>query len=475
MQLVAIYNGGPPGVIYEFILVSIFYWIVAACIAELASSIPSSGGVYHWASVTPGRKWGRVVGFFAGYWNWLAWVFGAASMSAISGNLCVQMYAAMHPSFVAKSWHVFVAYIIITWLACLTVCLFNKALPHLNNLGVFFILTGVFITIIVVAVMPGMDGRPGHASNAFVWQDWTANIGYPSGFVFVAGMLNGAYAVGTPDCVSHLAEEIPYPAKNVPIAIALQMGIGFVTCFCYIIAILYAINDYDALFASAFPIAEIYQQATGSSAGTVGLLVLIFFCIILTTIGVYITSGRTFWTLARDQATPYPVFFGKVHNTLNMPFNATILCCCIVTVLGCIYLGSTTAFNAFVDSFVVMSSTSYTAAILPHLLTGRKNIVPGPFWLKGWLGFVMNSIACAYMIIWIVIYCFPFSLPTDAQSMNYSSLIVGGLTVFVAIWWFIGARKTYIGPQTAGEIHSAVEEMRGSVRVHLTAIHERRN
>jgi choline transport protein len=58
---------GSPGVIYEFIAVSVFYWIVAACIAELASAIPSSGGVYHFASVTPGKKWGRVVGFYAGY------------------------------------------------------------------------------------------------------------------------------------------------------------------------------------------------------------------------------------------------------------------------------------------------------------------------------------------------------------------------------------------------------------------------
>ena len=84
--LVAIFNGGPPGVIYEFIVVSIFYWIVAASIAELASAIPSSAGVYHWATTTPGRKYGRVVGFFAGYWNWLAWVFGTASMSFICGT-----------------------------------------------------------------------------------------------------------------------------------------------------------------------------------------------------------------------------------------------------------------------------------------------------------------------------------------------------------------------------------------------------
>jgi choline transport protein len=84
-----------------------------------------------------------------------------------------------------------------------------------------------------------------------------------------------------------------------------------------------------------------------------------------------------------------------------------------VTVLGCIYVGSTTAFNAFVGSFVLMSSASYTAAILPNLLTGRKNVEYGPFKLKGLLGPIFSFIACGYMICWFVIYCFPFSLPTS--------------------------------------------------------------
>lgn len=81
--LVAISNGGPPGVLFEFIVVSIFYFLVAASLAELVSAIPSSSGVYHWASVTPGPRYGRVVGFFAGWWNYLGWSMGAASMAAI--------------------------------------------------------------------------------------------------------------------------------------------------------------------------------------------------------------------------------------------------------------------------------------------------------------------------------------------------------------------------------------------------------
>ncbi|KAL2004547.1 hypothetical protein VTN00DRAFT_3432 [Thermoascus crustaceus] len=61
----ALYNGGAPGILYEFIIATAFY-LLTAHLAEMASAIPSSGGVYHWASVTPGRKAGRVIGFFAG-------------------------------------------------------------------------------------------------------------------------------------------------------------------------------------------------------------------------------------------------------------------------------------------------------------------------------------------------------------------------------------------------------------------------
>lgn len=61
--LVAIYNGGPPGVLYEFIVASCFYFMIAASLAELASAMPSSAGPYLWASVTPGKRYGRSVGF----------------------------------------------------------------------------------------------------------------------------------------------------------------------------------------------------------------------------------------------------------------------------------------------------------------------------------------------------------------------------------------------------------------------------
>lgn len=64
------------------------------------------------------------------------------------------MYAASRPDFVPEAWHVFVTWVITTWIACPTVIFFNSGMPHLNSAGIFFIVAGFFVTIITVYVAP---------------------------------------------------------------------------------------------------------------------------------------------------------------------------------------------------------------------------------------------------------------------------------------------------------------------------------
>ncbi|KAK8208550.1 amino acid/polyamine transporter I [Phyllosticta capitalensis] len=451
--VVSLLNGGPPGVIYELLAASFFYWIIAACIAELASAIPSSSGVYHWASVTAGPKYGRAVGYFAGWWNYFAWIFGCASMSSILANEMLAMYGLYHSSFVPQAWHTFVVYVIMTWCCCLTVLFANQALPAINQIGLFLILAGVFITVLVCAIMPSQSGG-GYASNDFVWRDWLNQTGYTSdGFVFVAGMLNASFAVGTPDCIAHLAEEIPKPSTNVPKAIAAQMVVGLTTAFIYLVAIFHSISDFDSLLNNTYtsPLAELYHQATSSRAGALGLIVVVFLPTVCTCIGTYITAGRMLWTLARDGATPFSATMGSISPRYKNPFAATVVCGVICTILGAIYVGSTTAFNAFVGSFVVLATLSYLAAILPHLLTRRKYLAPGPFALRGWAAYVLPAVSSAYICAFVVIYCFPYSMPVAAANMNYSSLIIGGLTILVGAWWLWIRSRGYVGPQGLDE------------------------
>ncbi|KAH8701527.1 amino acid/polyamine transporter I [Talaromyces proteolyticus] len=444
----SLYNGGPPGIIYEFITVSVFYWFIAASIAELASAIPASGGVYHWATVTAGPRYGRICGWFAGWLNFFAWSFGVSANCSIIGSMIVYAYTLFHPNFEPQRWQVFICYLIICWGCCLTVMFANRALPFINRIGSFLILGGLFVTIVVCAVMPSRNSR-GYASNDFVWKNWKNGTGYSSnGFVFLAGMLNGAFAVGTPDCVTHIAEEIPHAGRNLPKVLACQVAVGFFTAIFYMISMFYAINDLDAIFQadSICPLGDIYLQATGSKGGTMGLLIVIILPIVCATVGCYITAGRTLYTLGRDDAAPFSSRIGTVSRRWNSPLYATLACGVISTCMGAIYVGSLAAFNAFVGSFVLLTTASFLMAILPHLITGRKNLRPGPFWM-GRAGFFVNAISCMYIIVFFVIYCFPYAVPTSAAEMNYTSLITVCLAILVGIWWFIHGRKNYVGPQ----------------------------
>ena len=159
--------------------------------------------VYHWATITGGRH-GRVIGFFAGWLNFLAWIFATAATVQIDAAMLTSMYALFHPDYTVARWHVFVAYIILLGISFVLLLFANKILPFVEALGGFLVLLGCFVSIIICAAMSS------HNTASFVWEDWQNVSGYESdGFVFLLGMLNGAYALGGVDVISHMAEEVP--------------------------------------------------------------------------------------------------------------------------------------------------------------------------------------------------------------------------------------------------------------------------
>ena len=234
----------------------------------------------------------------------------------------------------------------------------------------------------------------------------------------------------------------------------LQMLTAFSTSFIYLIALFYSIQDIDAIFntnVGYFPTAEIYRQATGSTTGAIGLIAVLFLATFPTLIGTFVTGGRMWWSLARDNATPFSNYFAQVHPTLNCPVRATVAMSAMVTCLGCIYVGSTTAFQALISSFIVLSTLSYFGAILPNVLTGRRNIVPGPFYMGKNLGMVVNVVSLVYITVTVVFFCFPLVMPASVQNMNYTSVITVGLMTLTAGWWFVRGRTEYRGPQFSFE------------------------
>ncbi|TEA18595.1 Choline transport protein [Colletotrichum sidae] len=261
---VSILNGGPPGIIYGLLVAVFYYSLIGLSLSEV------------WI-------------------NFYGWMFSLASLMQISSNVAVSMYAVYHlDNYVSKPFHVYIGYILILWSSAIFLIFGNRYVPHTQHVGTFFVLVGGVVTIIVLAAMPTR-----HASNHFVWASFNENnaTGWPGEVAFLLGVLNGAFTIGTPDSVTHMAEEMPQPRKDLLKAIMLQILLGFVFAFCFAVALSYAIADMTALQGgfNTFPLTNIYVQATTNTSGirslvaAFGLLFIMLGCTLTCCVGLTLT------------------------------------------------------------------------------------------------------------------------------------------------------------------------------------------
>src|SRR5664279_4659062 len=57
-------NGGPVAISIGWPVISVFILMVAFSMAELASAMPTAGGIYYWSSKLGGPAWGWFTGWF---------------------------------------------------------------------------------------------------------------------------------------------------------------------------------------------------------------------------------------------------------------------------------------------------------------------------------------------------------------------------------------------------------------------------
>ncbi|KAI7618173.1 amino acid permease [Hortaea werneckii] len=393
--------GGPGAVIYGFILVFILQCFLGASLAEFVSSYPTEGAMYHWiAAIAPRRVMG-FLSFMTGYFT---------------------------------TWQTFVAYEGLNMITALVVLYGNKLIPSLNRFSLFYLQIGYFTVMVTVAAC-----APKHQSSEFVFRTWINTTGWENQVIcFITGLVNPLYSLGGLDGVSHITEEMPNPSKNAPLAIAITLSIAFVTGITYLITLMFSVQDWTALSNSntQLPLAELFRQATSNAGGAFALTFLIFIALGPCVVGSQLSTGRMFWAFSRDGALPFSEFWSKIHPSKRIPFNAQLAVYGIVGALGCLYLGSSTAFNSLMGTAVTVNNSAYMVPILTNLLTGRRNMHEGSFFMSGWKGFAVNTIAVCWLSFAIVFFSFPYYKPVTAQNINYTCVVVGGLALLQLGWWF---------------------------------------
>lgn len=187
---------------------------------------------------------------------------------SLAGQLITGIVALWHPDYVVHRWLIFVVYAIWVLIAFTLNTFFVKLLPYFNTTALFWSLTGAVISVITVLA----TGRDHYQSASFVFTTTISETGYPVGISWILGLLQSAFALTAFDSVMHLAEEVPHPEWNCPIAMVAAIGIGSTTGFIYLMCLLFSTSDYNALLTSPNgALLEAYYQATGSRAGAVSV------------------------------------------------------------------------------------------------------------------------------------------------------------------------------------------------------------
>jgi amino acid transporter len=314
----------------------------------------------------------------------------------------------------------------------------------MSSLGILHV-AGVIAIIIVLGIM-----APKNSAN-FVFVQISNTSGWSNdGVSWLVGLLSAVYPFLGYDAACHLAEELPRPSRNVPIAMVGSVVANGIMGLGCCIMLLFSLGSLDDLLASptGFPFMQLFLNATLNRAGATILILPVSLIAVAANAAGCTSTSRTYWALARDNGTPFSKYFSHVHVKLQVPVRAVVALTVVEMLLGLIYLGNSTAFNAILSMSILGMYASYLLPIVYMVVYGRKNLRRdqyGPFKM-GKLGLSTNMVAICWLALAIVFSTFPGVQPVTAENMNYSVVVMVGWLAFGAAFFVLFGRKYYKVP-----------------------------
>jgi amino acid transporter len=419
--------GGPAEMAYGWPLVSAFTLTVALSMAELASAMPTSGAMYHWACRLGGKGWGWFTAWFniIGQLATLAGIdYGCAlfvtpllGVPTTSGNV-LMVYAA-----------VLLSHAVINHVGIGLVSRLNDVSVTVHVVGVFAIVGALFIFAPKQPI-------------GFFFARITSNAnGWPYWWAFVVGLLQAQWTFTGYDASASVSEETVDPRRRVPWGIALAVVVSSVVGYLLLMALTLAIRDIPSVLnardAAGQPIPAviaILTTALGMRAGglvTALAAMAMWFC----GLSAVTWTSRVIYAFARDGGMPMAEVWRRVSPKHLTPAPA-------------IWLSVVVAFVATISSgtYAVVTSLSviglYVSYIVPVYLAWRTRgsameVARGP-WHLGRYGSAVNVVA----MIWVAFITVILAIPDDMRAGK----TIAGLTLALSGWYLLAERHRFQGP-----------------------------
>ena len=452
-------NGGPVMISIGWPLVSVLILVVGLCMAELASSYPTAGGIYYWASKLGGPAWG----WFTGWFNLIGLIAVVASVDYAAAtflNALLGMFDIRSPlNFATDDPHValrntFVLFVVILVLHAVINIFSSHLVGVLNQVSAWWHIAGVGVIVAVLVIAPAQ-----HQDAGFVFLERLNMSGFGDNmywwYVLPLGTLLPMYTIVGYDASAHISEETRNASMAAPRGVWKSIFYSALIGWILLLALAFAAKDVAAVNDGGGTALAVIASAL--SSGLAKLVVVIsvvgqFFC----GMACLTSASRMTYAFSRDGAVPGHRIWSKL-NANRTPTNAVILVAVIAAAITLPALwgngnGTSVAFLA-VTSICVIGL--YVAYAIPIFLRWRMGAAyqAGP-WSLGRNYRWMNLVAVIWIAICAVVFCLPFTpaavpFSTDFTwaAVNYAPLVTGGTMLAVWLWWRISARHTFHGPR----------------------------
>ncbi|MFW6083738.1 MAG: amino acid permease [Gemmatimonadota bacterium] len=331
---------GPLGIV-AYLAMGLLTLFTALNYGELGAALPIAGGGYSFVS----RTLPRPVAFLTG---WLFWIGNTLACALYAVIFALTIKAYFWPS--AEVFPIILA----------TTALFTATNVR-GQVEALKVITAMNVVELVVLVGIGLLG-------AFQVQPANLEPFAPMGLgplVPTMGLIYISY-VGF-DLITVAGEEIVDPARTIPRAILVTLGVG-IAVYVLLLWVMMGVVPHGELAESSTPFIMLADRLFGAWGRWAGIVATIMASLsaFSVTLG---ASSRVLFALGRDGH--FPPVLARLHRRYRTPHIALFLCAALVTVLGALgvvrFLAAASSFGYLLAIGVVNYATIALRAKMPNL------------------------------------------------------------------------------------------------------------
>ncbi len=416
-----------------------FSFIVALCMAQIASAFPTAGGLYHWSAILGGTGWGWATAWF----NLAGLVFVTAAVNVGTYSLAVSFFGPLLGIDPARL--TVTDQIIGVTSISVSHALLNHFGIRLTTLLTDF--SGYLILAVALLLTIAMLHGAHRIEPARLFQ-FANETGAPGGSVWpprgslpataLLALMWPIYTITGFDASAHTSEETVHAAVNVPKgmlrSVYLSGLFGWLMVSAFVLA-MPSVGDGAQQGANVFQwLMTAVLPGRGGDALWVGIVVANYLC----GLACMTSTSRMMYAFARDGGLPVSRALKRVSPQWKTPVTA-IWTTAALAIASTLYAP---AYSTLTAACVIFLYLSY---VMPTLVgfraIGGRWTKMGPFSLGVRLYKILAivSLAGVGLLVWIGVQ------PPNEKAL---SVTVGATALLAAAWW-LGVRRFFGGPPKA--------------------------